>query len=241
MKTKAICLIGHIFLATAAHPRETSVNSSFGSKMRIATMLLLCFILSLSAGWERTYGGIGQDAATSLVLGNDGGYVVAGYRTEGYWIVDTLFFGSDTLYDSTYISETKPFAMKIDESGDSVWMRTYDVVYLFLHDELLKIVRVTGGGYALLFDDFEENFIRTDNLGNELWRSTLPYYYYGCASASDGGFIFTGRNHSHPYDMVLDKRDSLCNPEWTEEYGGSNSEEGYSVLQTSDGGYIWEV
>jgi len=205
----------------------------------IATILLLLSLCALSAlaGWERTYGGIGNDAATSVVLGEDGGYVIAGYRTEGWWDVDTTIFGSDTLYDSTFVSETLPFAMKIDESGDSVWMRTYDTEYFYLNI-LPKIVRVTGSGYALLFGNMDKCIIRTDNLGNELWRSTISSHYdYYFAPTSDGGFVFTGKT-GPPYDMLLDKRDSLCNPEWTEEYGGSEDEEGYSVAQTSDGGYI---
>ena len=210
MKTKAICLL--------------------------ALGLLAGFAL---AGWERTYGDIGNDAATSVVLGNDGGYVVAGYRTEGYWDVDTTIFGSDTLYDSTYVSETKPFAMKIDESGDSVWAHLYDTEY-FSFDILPKIVRISSGGYALLFYPhyIEGIFIRTDNLGNELWRSSLSRYIRNFAPTTDGGFIFTGNTIGYPHNMLLEKKDSLLNPEWSEQYGGSETEEGHSVAQTSDGGYI---
>ena len=199
-------------------------------------MLLLGAGMCL-AGWERTFGGIGNDAATSVVLGEDGGYVVAGYWTEGYWVVDTTIFGSDTLYDSTYVSEDKAFAMKLDESGDSVWAHIYDTEYFSLYNMLPKIVRVTGSGYAILFGTMDKCIIRTDNLGNELWRSTLSGYIRNFASTSDGGFVFTGKTSS-PSDMLLDKRDSLCNPEWTEEYGGSDDESGYAVAQTSDGGYI---
>ncbi|NQS99200.1 MAG: T9SS type A sorting domain-containing protein [candidate division Zixibacteria bacterium] len=57
---------------------------------------------------------------------------------------------------------------------------------------------------------------------------------------SDGGYIIAG---SFTYlasslDVFLIKTDSLGNPEWDRNFGGFGSDEGFSVQQTPDGGYI---
>ena len=58
---------------------------------------------------------------------------------------------------------------------------------------------------------------------------------------SDGGYIFTGYimpEGDNWWDVYLVKTDSGGNPLWEKTYGGINHDEGYSVQQTIDGGYI---
>jgi hypothetical protein len=59
----------------------------------------------------------------------------------------------------------------------------------------------------------------------------------------DGGYIIAGYTRSYGAmsgrNVWLVKTDASGNEEWNNAFGGDNDEEAYSVLQTSDGGYVF--
>ncbi len=76
---------------------------------------------------------------------------------------------------------------------------------------------------------------------NKTFGGTLDDEGHFIQQTSDGGYIFTGRtssNGANNYDLFLTKTDPDGNIIWDKTFGGLKDDEGYSVEQTADGGYI---
>jgi len=202
--------------------------------------LLLSYAFSLSLAqapdtlWTRTYGGDREDIGYSVQETADGGYIIVG---------STRSFGPGTpSYPNVYI-------VKTDASGDTLWTKTYGRDY---YDHGRSIIQAFDGGYVVAgftysFPPWESDvyLIRTDTNGDTLW---IKRYggdkidrSYSIQETSDSGYILTGYTYSPPADccdVYLIKTDNDGDSLWTMVYGGSNVDRGYSVRQTSDGGYI---
>jgi hypothetical protein len=86
--------------------------------------------------------------------------------------------------------------------------------------------------------------IKTDGAGNEEWSKTLggdyPDIGYSVQNKDDGGFIIVGDTNSFgtSMDVYLIKTDSAGNELWHKTLGDDNTQYGFSVKQTKDGGFI---
>ncbi len=87
--------------------------------------------------------------------------------------------------------------------------------------------------------------IKTDIMGNEIWTKTIGGanhdYGFDIQQTTDSGYVITG--HTRIYDIYdgdlwLIKTNSLGDTIWTKTYGGDYRDDGTSVQQTIDGGYI---
>jgi hypothetical protein len=181
--------------------------------------------------WSRTYGGSGIDYGNFVQQTTDGGYIVVGY---------TESFGD--VYGDVYL-------VKTDSLGDALWSRTYGGSH---YEYGWSVQQTTDGGYIVVghtgsFGPTGHNvyLIKTDSLGDTLWTRVYLANYtdYGNSvqQTSDGGYIVAGWTMSFGAggeDVYLIKTDSLGHPLWIRTYGGSSGDFGFSVQQTSDGGYI---
>jgi len=180
--------------------------------------------------WTKTFGGTGNDCGYSVQQTSDGGFIIAG-RTN---ILHTA---------SSYI-----YLIKTDANGDTSWTKTFSGTY----DNGYSVEQISDGGYIILgttslfgYSESDVYLIKTDSNGNTIWAKTFGGTYsddcYSVQQTSDNGFIIAGQTYSYGAgrsDVYLIKTDENGNQIWTKTFGGTNYDCGYSVQQTSDGGYI---
>jgi hypothetical protein len=86
--------------------------------------------------------------------------------------------------------------------------------------------------------------LKVDNSGNLIWTKTYGGIYHdeghSVQQTLDNGYIILGFYElgNRHRELWLLKTDEFGDTLWTKKYGGFSSDEGYSVKQTSDGGYV---
>jgi len=196
-------------------------------------LLFLSFISSTTLfpqiSFERTYGGYGTDYGNSVQQTTDGGFIIAGY---------TLNLG--TYWEDVYL-------IKTDSSGDTLWTRAYGGE---LFEEGWSVQKTVDGGYiiagrmASFFPWYSSNvyLIKMDSSGDTLWTRTYrDGEGYSVQQTSDQGYVIVGGTYFiGPEDgfVYLIKTDAVGDTLWTRTYGGEWYDVGYSIQQTTDGGYV---
>jgi regulation of enolase protein 1 (concanavalin A-like superfamily) len=233
------------------------------------------------AFWARTYGGSDYDIGRSVLQTSDSGFIVAGYaytKSTGYdiYLVRTNANG-DTLWtrtlggpeaDYAYSLAEAPYGsfivlgntvsfgagakdvwlIKVDSNGNPLWVRTYGGSK---DDVGRSVVQTSGGGfivagYTLSYGAGSSDvwLIRIDSNGDTLWTRTYGGSDndegHSVVETADGGYIIAGETKRFltQVDVYLIGVDSVGDTLWTRAYGGAQGDEGHSIIETSDGGYI---
>jgi hypothetical protein len=136
--------------------------------------------------WNKTYGGLNDDSAHSVVQTSDGGYALAGF---------TYSFGSG---DKDF------WLVKVDSSGNTEWNKTFGGTGT---EDAASLVKTVDGGYllagsasTLVAGSSDVLIIKVDSSGNLLWSQTCggtgADYAYSVIQTSDGGFALVGNTAS---------------------------------------------
>ena len=197
--------------------------------------------------WTKTHREKDSDAGYDVQETSDGGYVIVG-RTKSYGA------GSTDVY-----------LIKTNRIGDMLWFKTYGGSK---RDYGYAIQPTTDGGFIitgrtksfLRTKQYDVYLLKIKANGKKQWEKTYggrgnDYGYY-LEQTSDGGYIVVGCTKSdkdewyekeekdnvetkvEKTDIYLIKVNADGDVTWTKAFGNSFADAGYSVQQTTDGGYI---
>ncbi|UCH61946.1 MAG: T9SS type A sorting domain-containing protein [Fidelibacterota bacterium] len=184
-----------------------------------------------AAQWSKTFGGSYSDKSYSVQQTTDGGYILAG-ETE-----------------SSGAGKADAWLIKTDASGVVTWEQTFGGSDF---DNFIEVQQTADGGYIAAGQTYSDVqgvadgwLIKTDASGVAAWTKTFggadTSMFFSVKQAADGGYIVVGYTESTgegKKDIWLIKTDAAGETSWAETFGGSDDDIGYSVIQTSDGGYL---
>ncbi|MDP7000223.1 MAG: hypothetical protein QF569_29625, partial [Candidatus Poribacteria bacterium] len=177
----------------------------------------------------QTYGGSENDYGYSVQQTSDDGYIITG---------ETYSYGN---------GEADVWLIRTDANGDTLWTQTYGGSESDIGN---SVQQTSDGGYIIAGETYSYGngaadvwLIKTDADGDTLWTQTFGGTEFDIAHSvqqtSDDGYIITGETYSYgngEADVWLIKTDANGDTLWTQTFGGSESDIGNSVQQTSDGG-----
>jgi hypothetical protein len=182
--------------------------------------------------WNKTYGGNKTDYGRCIEITADNGYVITGCTESG---------DSDDIW-----------VIKTDSNGIEQWNKTYGGTH---NDIGNSIQQTSDGGYiiggkygwpAIPYGELGYLYIsKIDANGNVTWSERYGgsgnEIGYDVLQTLDGEYIIVGATSSYgngEVDVYLIKVSANGYFQWRKTIGGESSDYGYSIDQTSDGGYI---
>lgn len=219
------------------------------------TFLVLLYFTSYSYSqaptiqWQALIGAAFLDEASCIKQTSDGGYILAGWSNSNNGIVT----GNHGSFDC--------WIVKLSSTGLLEWQKSYGGTSA---DKANSIIQTNDGGYILTgfansnngdvignHGSYDFWVIKLTSTGIIEWQKTLGGssldQAYSIIQTSDGGYVVAGTalsvdgdvtsNHgSHDYWIVKLSLNGII--EWQKSLGGTNSDNGISIIESSNGGYI---
>jgi len=187
--------------------------------------------ISGNVSWTKTFGGANMEWAQSVRQTTDGGYIITGSTTS-------FGAGGNDIY-----------LVKTDANGNVIWTK---IVGEWNNEIGYDVQQTFEGGYVIVgytssigAGEADVYLVKTNVNGDTIWTKTIGGsnidFGYDVQQTADGGYIIVGETKSYgagDYDVYLIKTDTYGNVTWTKTFGGTARDIGYSVRQTSSGGYI---
>ncbi|MDA9262358.1 T9SS type A sorting domain-containing protein [bacterium] len=181
--------------------------------------------------WAKSYGGNGIDGSNDMIQTNDGGFAIVG---------NTFSFGEG-------VSDV--YVIKISENGTLKWATAYGGA---LNDFGNAISETSDSGFVI--SGSTESFgsgqrdvyvLKIDSIGNLIWSNAIGGIENESGKAiqvlPNNEIVVFGNTRSFGNgfeDFYLIKLDALGDTIMTKTYGGTSTEFGESIKQTSDKGFI---
>lgn len=234
-------------------------------KLSFCILLLLCASVLLaqhapSIEWQQCYGGSrneNQEVKPHTVIQSNSGFVFVACTNSNDGDVSGYHEGSD---GDIWLVET-------GENGEILWQRALggtltDAPFSFVQTDhsytIAGFSTSTDGDVSINDGGFENAWVVcVDSLQNVVWDRPIGGSQgdnlQSIIQTNDNGYIAAGytwsgdehwmgqswqENHGQTDAFIL-KLDSLGKVVWKKLYGGSEGDVATSILQTSDGGYIF--
>jgi len=209
---------------------NTLLKPTFLALFVAATLLTQSACNRTSPPFCKAIGGPAIEVGSSLIQTSDGGYAIAGTTTS-------FGAGSEDVY-----------LVKLDANGNLQWTKTIGGENEDLGSSLIQ---TSDGGYAIAGTTNSVGagrgdvyLVKLDANGNLQWTKTIGGKNADGGSSiiqtSDGGYAIAGYTKSFgagDWDFYVVKLDANGNLQWTKTIGGPKDDWGFSLIQTSDGGY----
>ncbi len=184
--------------------------------------------------WSKTFSGTYFDSISSVRQTADGGYIIVGESGNG------VAGGG----------EAGILLIKTTALGDTVWTREFDIGTGWDYGNSVQQTDdegyiITGSTQSLgSFEAGDIYLLKINADGDSIWTTTFGGTQDEVANSvcqtDDGGYIitgFTGSFGAGNSDVYLIKTTGDGDTVWTKTFGGSGNDIGFSVRQTTDGGY----
>ncbi len=169
--------------------------------------------------WDFTYGQGAIDEAMDVTQTSDGGYALAGAGFANL--------------------------VKVNANGGLQWTKYYGFIAKSLVETDDGGYVLTGYDYEFDSDDYNMWLLKADANGNVEWNKTIGGtdwdYAQSVTKTSDEGYAVAGYSRSYGsglYDFWLIKTDNSGNVQWNQTYGGGSVDQAFSIIETSDRGYL---
>ncbi len=182
--------------------------------------------------WKHLYGESQVSLARGVVQNEDGGFTFVGSQ-------QSTFPGSKDIWMVT-----------TDSNGDILREFSYgDTESLSV--TVMKTIQTSDGAFALI-GSFSNDLVssnawlaKTDIAGRIIWNQTFSKrnddVLHDLIQTRDGGFAVVGSTRSNSagkQDVWFIKTDEWGNQEWNYSFVSSTFDSAYSLVQTSDGGFV---
>jgi hypothetical protein len=201
--------------------------------------------------WQKNYGGSDFDVPKDIIETANGDLITIGFTVS-----------KDGDITDTIGGTTDAWALRLDNSGNIIWKKTYGSTN---SDYFNNIIKMDNGNYLVLGESWGNDNDGVSNHGSEdiwlvalddsgvvQWSKSYGGTDYEAAASiikcdNMGGYIFSCYSRSNDfdfnqnygqYDVWLVKLDSAGNIEWKKNYGGSSDDAFSKVVQSKEGGYM---
>lgn len=202
--------------------------------------------------WQSSFGGSQWDEARTILETNDGGYLLGGNTSSSDGDIDFNHGAGDM------------WLIKLDSFGNLEWQKTYGGSD---YDGFKSVVSTNDGGYVFTgFTSSNDGdvsglhasaidmwVVKVDTSGIIQWQKCLggsgDEFGWDLIEESDGDLVVVGGSYSFDGDVMdhqpstygdcwLVKLNSAGTLIWTRCFGSIATEVGYSIVSSSDGGYV---